>query len=135
MTENSTSNVLPALSAREPSAAALTAIGIAAPIVLERRYRLLIDALVRLHRSRRGRWSVAVRVRRITMAALALLAARHFATSPWPLSGGPTRRAGSRLLVAASRSGLQGVGMGAAVSRQMSGLGRSRLRPANGAPP
>ena len=66
---------------------ALAAIEIAAPIVLERRYRLLVDALVRLHRSRRGRWSVAAGSG-LTMAVLALLAVRHFATSPWPLSGG-----------------------------------------------
>ena len=70
------------------AAAALAAVGIAAPIVLERRYRrLLVDALVRLHRSRRVRWSVAAGSG-ATMLVLAFLAARHFATSPWPLSGG-----------------------------------------------
>jgi hypothetical protein len=87
MTENSTSSALPAVSPREPSAAALTAIGIAAPIVLERRYRLLVDAVVRLRRSRRGRWSMAAGSG-ATMAVFALLAARHFATTSWPLSGG-----------------------------------------------
>src|SRR5213596_4242397 len=38
-----------------------------APIVLEGRYRLLVGALI---------------------VALALLAARHFGTTPWPLAGG-----------------------------------------------
>ena len=62
-------------------------VGIAAPIVLEGRYRLLVDALVRLHRSRSGRWSL-VAGSAVTMVVLALLAVRHFATSSWPLSGG-----------------------------------------------
>src|SRR6185437_514771 len=87
MAENSTSEALPSLLPREPSGAALAAVGIAAPIVLERRYRLLVDALVRLHRSRRARWSVAAGSG-ATMVVLAFFAARHFATSPWPLSGG-----------------------------------------------
>jgi len=87
MAENSTSDALPVLVPREPSGAALAAVGIAAPIVLERRYRLLVDALVRLRRSRRGRWSAAAGSG-VTMAVLALLAARHFATSSWPLAGG-----------------------------------------------
>jgi len=68
-------------------AAPLAALGIAAPIVLERRYRLLVDALARLRRSRRGRWSLAAGSG-ATMVVLAFLAARHFATTPWPLSGG-----------------------------------------------
>jgi lysylphosphatidylglycerol synthase-like protein len=55
--------------------------------VLERRYRLLVDALVRLRRSRHGRWSLAAGWGAV-MVGLAFLAARHFATSPWPLSGG-----------------------------------------------
>ncbi|HET6915881.1 MAG TPA: lysylphosphatidylglycerol synthase domain-containing protein [Acidimicrobiales bacterium] len=63
------------------------AVGIAAPIVLERRYRLLVHALARLRRSRRGRWSLAAGSG-ATMVVLAFLAAKHFATSPWPLSGG-----------------------------------------------
>jgi hypothetical protein len=78
---------VPALLPREPSVAALAAIGIAAPIVLDRRYRLLVEALVRLRGSRRGRWSVAAGSG-VTVVVLGLLAARHFATSPWPLSGG-----------------------------------------------
>jgi glycosyltransferase 2 family protein len=65
----------------------LAAIGIAAPIVLEGRYRLLVDGLVRLRRSRRGRWSLAAGSG-VTMVVFALLAVRHFATSSWPLSGG-----------------------------------------------
>jgi lysylphosphatidylglycerol synthase-like protein len=68
-------------------AAPLAVAGIAAPIVIERRYRLLVDALARLRRSRRGRWSLAAGSG-ATMVVLALLAAQHFATSPWPLSGG-----------------------------------------------
>src|SRR2546430_13329780 len=32
----------------------------AAPVVLEGRYRLLIGALIRVRRSRRGRWALAV---------------------------------------------------------------------------
>jgi len=87
MAENSVSDALPTIVPREPSGAALAAVGIAAPIVLERRYRLLIDALVRLRRSRRGRRSVAAGSG-VTMTVLAFLAARHFATSSWPLSGG-----------------------------------------------
>lgn len=67
-------------------ASPLAVVGIAAPIVLERRYRLLVDALVRLRRSRRGRWSLAAGSG-ATMVVLAFLAAHHFATSPWPLSG------------------------------------------------
>jgi hypothetical protein len=87
MAENSTSDALPVLVPREASGAALAAVGIAAPIVLERRYRLLVDALVRLRRSRRGRWSAAAGSG-VAMAVLALLAARHFAASSWPLAGG-----------------------------------------------
>src|SRR5438876_2013795 len=59
----------------------------AAPIVLEGRYRLLVGALVRLRRSRRGRWAGGVGYGAIAIA-LALLAARHFATTSWPLSSG-----------------------------------------------
>lgn len=59
----------------------------AAPIVLEGRYRLLVGALVRLRRSRRGRWAVGVTYGALAVA-LATLAARHFATSSWPLSSG-----------------------------------------------
>ena len=67
----------------------------AAPILLEGRYRLLVGALVRLRRSRRGSWAFGVGYCAIAIA-LALLAARHFATTSWPLSSGDPR-----LLVAA----------------------------------
>lgn len=61
--------------------------GSAAPIVLEGRYRLLVGGLVRLRRSRRGRWAIGVSYG-VLAAALAGLAARHFATGSWPLSSG-----------------------------------------------
>jgi len=58
-----------------------------APIVLEGRYRLLVGALWRLGRSRRGQWVLAVGSG-VVVVALALLAARHFATTSWPLANG-----------------------------------------------
>jgi hypothetical protein len=58
-----------------------------APIVLEGRYRLLVGALWRLGRSRRGRWWVAAGSGALVLA-LALLAARHFTTTSWPLASG-----------------------------------------------
>ncbi|HWH54938.1 MAG TPA: lysylphosphatidylglycerol synthase domain-containing protein [Gaiellaceae bacterium] len=58
-----------------------------APIVLEGRYRLLLGALWRLGRSRRGQWVLAAGSGALVVA-LALLAARHFATTSWPLSSG-----------------------------------------------
>src|SRR5213082_1828403 len=58
-----------------------------APIVLEGRYRLLVGALVRLRRSRRGRWVLAAGSGALVLA-LSLLAARHFATTSWPLASG-----------------------------------------------
>jgi len=58
-----------------------------APVVLEGRYRLLVGALWRLGRSRRGRWAVAAGSGALVLA-LALLAARHFATTSWPLASG-----------------------------------------------
>jgi hypothetical protein len=69
---------------RDPLAAVAVS---AAPIVLEGRYRLVIGALVRLRRSRRGRWAVGVAYG-VLAVALAALAARHFATTSWPLSSG-----------------------------------------------
>jgi len=59
----------------------------AAPIVLEGRYRLLVGALVRLRRSQKGRWALAVGYGAVAVG-LAFLAARHFATTSWPLSSG-----------------------------------------------
>jgi hypothetical protein len=58
-----------------------------APIVLEGRYRLLVAGLWRLRRSRKGRWSLAAGSGAFAIV-LALLAARHFATTSWPLSSG-----------------------------------------------
>ena len=69
---------------RDPLAAIAAS---AAPVVLEGRYRLLVRALVRLRRSRRGGWALGVGYGAVAVA-LALLAARHFATSSWPLSSG-----------------------------------------------
>ena len=59
----------------------------AAPIVLDGRYRLLVAALARLHRSRRVQWALAVGSGAVVIV-LVLLAARHFATTSWPLSTG-----------------------------------------------
>jgi uncharacterized membrane protein YbhN (UPF0104 family) len=58
-----------------------------APIVLEGRYRILVGALWRLGRSRRGQWVLAAGSGALVLA-LALLAARHFATTSWPLASG-----------------------------------------------
>ena len=58
-----------------------------APIVLEGRYRVLVGALWRLGRSRRGQWALAAGSGALVVA-LALLAARHFATTSWPLASG-----------------------------------------------
>jgi len=58
-----------------------------APIVLEGRYRLLVGALWRLGRSRRCRWMLSAGPGAIVVV-LALLAARHFATTSWPLASG-----------------------------------------------
>ena len=59
----------------------------APPSVLDGRYRLLVAALVRLHRSRRVQWALAAGSGAIVIG-LVLLAARHFATTSWPLSTG-----------------------------------------------
>jgi uncharacterized membrane protein YbhN (UPF0104 family) len=58
-----------------------------APIVLEGRYRLLVGALWRLGRSRKGRWALAAGSGALVLV-LALLAARHFASTSWPLASG-----------------------------------------------
>src|SRR6266550_3419234 len=58
-----------------------------APIALEGRYRLLVGALWRLSRSRKGRWALSIGSGAVVVA-LALLAARHFATTSWPLANG-----------------------------------------------
>ena len=70
-----------------------------APIVLEGRYRLLVGALWRLGRSRKGRWALSVGSGALVVA-LALLAARHFATTSWPLaSGNPSVLAAAGVLL------------------------------------
>jgi len=61
--------------------------GAVAPVVLEGRYRLLLGALIRMQRSRRGRWALGVGSGAV-VTVLALLVARHFATTSWPLSSG-----------------------------------------------
>lgn len=84
-----------------------------APIVLESRYRMLLASLARLRRSRRGRWGLGAGYGLVTLA-LAVLAARHFANTPWPLSRG---RPG--LLVAA--------GLLLLLAQALKALGWSRL--------
>jgi uncharacterized membrane protein YbhN (UPF0104 family) len=69
---------------RDPLAAVAVS---AAPIVLEGRYRLLLGSLIRLRRSRRGRWALAAGTGALGVA-LAFLAVRHFATTSWPLANG-----------------------------------------------
>lgn len=59
----------------------------AVPIVLEGRYRRLLEALWRVRRSPRSRWLLAAGSGALVLL-LALLAARHFATTSWPLSRG-----------------------------------------------
>jgi hypothetical protein len=59
----------------------------ATPLVLEGWYRPPIGALGRLAGSRAGRWAIAG-ASAVSMIALALVAARHFATTSWPLSNG-----------------------------------------------
>jgi hypothetical protein len=81
----------------------LTALAVtAAPVVLEGRYRLLIRTLWRFHHSRKGRWALAIGSGAF-MLVVALLAARHYATTTWPFSGGKPSwlvAAGLLLLVA-----------------------------------
>src|SRR5689334_21624194 len=50
---------------------------VAAPIVLKTRYRLLLSSLVRLRRSRRGRWGLGLGYGLVAVV-LALLTVRHF---------------------------------------------------------
>ena len=78
-----------AVSARPPSLPEPLVVlaGVAAPIVLESRYRLLLKSLVRLRRSRRGRWSLGLGYGLVAVV-LALLTVRHFRTTGWPLTGG-----------------------------------------------
>jgi len=89
---------------RSPRATAkrdpLAAIAVStAPIVLEGRYRLLLGALARFRRSRKGVWALAAGSGAFAIV-LAVLAARHFATTSWPLSSGhPAVLAGAGLLM------------------------------------
>ena len=55
--------------------------------MLLRQLRLLVGPCVRYHRSRLGRWTLALGSGTVVLV-LALLAARHFATTSWPLSRG-----------------------------------------------
>ena len=72
----------------EPDRDPLATIAVsAAPVVLEGRYRLLMRALWELRHSRRTRWAVGLGSA-AGMLLLAFLAARHFATTSWPLSRG-----------------------------------------------
>lgn len=84
MTQHPTFPSLPDPRDRDPLAVLAAS---TAPIVLEGRYRLLVAALVRLRRSRRSRWAFAAAYGAVAIA-LAALAARHFATTSWPLSRG-----------------------------------------------
>ena len=87
------------------------ALDAAAPIVLEGRYRLLVRTLSSLRHSRRGRWIVAAASGALALV-LSVLAARHFATSAWPLSRGQPAvvvAVGMLLLVA---QGLKAYGWG-----------------------
>ncbi len=69
---------------RDPLAAVAVS---TAPIALEGQYRLLVGALVRLRRSRRGRWALAAGTGALGIA-LGLLAVRHFSATSWPLANG-----------------------------------------------
>jgi uncharacterized membrane protein YbhN (UPF0104 family) len=76
-----------AVSARPVTQPLVVLAAVAAPVVLESRYRLLLRSLVRLRRSRRGRWGIGLGYGLVAVA-LALLTARHFAAAGWPLTNG-----------------------------------------------
>ena len=84
MSNPPTDSTREAVRSRDPLAVVAVS---AAPIVLEGRYRLLLGALLRLRRSRRGRWTIGIGYGALAVA-LAGLAARHFANGSWPLSSG-----------------------------------------------
>jgi uncharacterized membrane protein YbhN (UPF0104 family) len=68
-------------------------------MVLRRKLRLAAEVLLRLHRSNLGRWTLAVGSGAVVIA-LAFLAARHFATTSWPLTNGhPALLAAAGLLL------------------------------------
>ncbi len=101
---------------RDPPAAIAVPL---APIVLEGRYRLLVGALWRLGRSRKGRWALAAGSGALVLV-LALLAARHFASTSWPLaSGDPGVLVAAGLLLLLARSSRRTAGDGC--SRRTSG--------------
>jgi Lysylphosphatidylglycerol synthase TM region len=77
---------IPSGRATRPDALAALAAA-AVPIVLESRYQVLVSSLVRLRRSRRGRWGLGIGYG-VFAVALALLAVRHFADAGWPLTRG-----------------------------------------------
>src|SRR6201989_3706130 len=82
----------------------------AAPVVLEGRYRLLMRSLWQLRHSRRTRWGVGLGSAAV-MLALTFVAARHFATTSWPLSRGQPGllvAAGVLPLLAPARQGPRG---------------------------
>ena len=84
----------------------------AGPVVLEGRYRLLMQALWELRHSRRTRWGLGVGSAAV-MLLLAFLAVRHFATTSWPLSRGEPGllvAAGLLLLLAQALKALGGHG-------------------------
>jgi len=99
-----------------------------APIALEGRYRVLVGALWRLRRSQKGRWALAVGSGAVVVA-LALLAARHFATASWPLANGsPGVLAAAGCSCSSHRSYRRTAGGGCSYWR--SGQGYSRSPPA-----
>src|SRR5581483_9028507 len=71
----------------------------AAPVVLEARYRVLVAALWRLSRSRRGTWVLSAGSAAVAVV-IGVLVVRHFASTRWPLSGGdPAVLVGAGLLL------------------------------------
>jgi hypothetical protein len=57
------------------------------PLALESRYRRLLAELARVRRSRHGQW-LLVAGSGASLVVFGFLAARHFASTSWPLSGG-----------------------------------------------
>ena len=100
-----------------------------APIVLEGRYRLLVGALWRLGRSRKGRRALAAGSGALVLV-LALLAARHFASTSWPCGGNPGVLVAAGLCFFAQVFKAYGWGR---LSRRTSGQRCLRLRPATAA--
>jgi hypothetical protein len=71
----------------------------------------MTGAYVRLRGSRRWRWAMGATWGAVTLA-LAMLAARHFATASWPLSGGPPAVLVAAALLLVIAQGLKAVGWG-----------------------